>query len=155
MRFFYDLFWYITDFSVIVIFTLIAMFAVKRKFAWLFYTIGAIWQLAQISTDQLIDNTISINTSGGIDITLYWIGYPIFLIISALLIAKWHNHKDKRTAELLQKEKSEEIKKDSEYKEMLENIVFCKNCGADTSNDNGKCHVCGMHLENTNMTHIN
>ena len=144
--FFHNLFWYTTDFSVIVIFTLIAMFAVKRKFAWVLYAIGAIWQLIVISTMQIIDNTIGTNARGGIDITLYWIGYPIFLIVSALLIAKWHNYKDKRTAELLQKEKREEETKHNKYREMLNNIVFCKNCGADTSNDNSKCHVCGAEI---------
>lgn len=33
------------------------------------------------------------------------------------------------------------------YVEMLENAILCNNCGADISNDDGACHVCGKYIK--------
>ncbi|MDD6478392.1 MAG: zinc ribbon domain-containing protein [Oscillospiraceae bacterium] len=48
--------------------------------------------------------------------------------------------KEKLRLKLLQEEK------DKEYNMMIENAVFCPNCGADISKDYNKCHVCGMKI---------
>ena len=46
-------------------------------------------------------------------------------------------------------------KSNEEYAKMLDNIVFCKKCGADISKDKNVCHVCGYTTEQNIKSNVN
>ena len=85
MLFLYDLMKFITYFLIMIIFMVIAIITAKGKTAWVWYVIGAIFQLLSLLGNQ------KMAVIRGNDMVLYWIFYVVLLVITAIFIDKRRN----------------------------------------------------------------
>lgn len=141
MVFLYDLLGYISYFSILIIFSVIAIIFAKRKIAWFLYAFGGILTLLSILGLQksVKQNYLLYQTEN--KLFIYWIIYFILMVLFAVIIVKRKNSpiKEKDSNKNTTSNFASYIPNNEELKETW----CCEKCGANNPKNSLCCKTCG------------